>query len=133
MSGGRISAAETAHHTSAWPFVLAVFAFSRLLFLGTGAIAAATLPWAEPIASVLGPPDSNYWAHWDGAWYSEIALYGYDYRAPMSTPFFPLFPMLLRVGTALGGGQPSGVCSSRSLPPLSLCTSCTGSPRSFKA
>ncbi len=104
MSGGRISAAETAHHTSAWPFVLAVFAFSRLLFLGTGAIAAATLPWAEPIASVLGPPDSNYWAHWDGAWYSEIALYGYDYRAPMSTPFFPLFPMLLRVGTALGGG-----------------------------
>src|SRR4051812_37199867 len=91
-------------YNSPWPFVIAVFAFSRLFFLGIGAIAAATLPWAEPIASVLGPPGLNYWAHWDGAWYSEIALYGYDYRAPMSTPFFPLFPMLLRVGTALGGG-----------------------------
>jgi hypothetical protein len=104
MSRSRISATETAHHTSAWPFVLAVFAFSRLLFMGTGAVGAAMLPWAEPIATVLGPPGSNYWAHWDGAWYSEIAVYGYGYRAPMSTPFFPLFPMLLRVGTALGGG-----------------------------
>jgi Mannosyltransferase (PIG-V) len=104
MSRSRISATETAHYTSAWPFVFAVFAFSRLLFLGTGAVGAAMLPWAEPIASVLGPPGSNYWAHWDGAWYSEIAVYGYGYRAPMSTPFFPLFPMLLRVGTALGGG-----------------------------
>jgi hypothetical protein len=105
MSGGRISATETARHTSAWSFVLVVFTFSRLLFLGTGAVAAATLPWAEPIASVLGQPGFlSYWAHWDGAWYSEIAIYGYDYRAPMSTSFFPLFPMLLRVGTALGGG-----------------------------
>lgn len=105
MSGWRISATETARHTSAWPFVLAVFVFSRLLFLGAGAVAAATLPWANPITPILGPPDfSNYWAHWDGAWYSEIAMYGYDYRAPTSTAFFPLFPMLLRVGTALGGG-----------------------------
>jgi hypothetical protein len=105
MSGGQISATETARHTSAWPFVLAVFVFSRLLFLGAGAVAAATLPWANPTTSVVGPPGFlNYWAHWDGAWYSEIAMYGYDYRAPTSTAFFPLFPMLLRVGTALGGG-----------------------------
>jgi hypothetical protein len=87
---------------SAWPFVLTVFALSRLLFLGTGAVAAATLPWAKPL-SVVGPPSFlNYWAHWDGAWYSMIAMHGY--HTPTSTAFFPLFPMLLRVGTALGGG-----------------------------
>jgi Mannosyltransferase (PIG-V) len=102
MSGGRISTTETAHHTSAWPFVLAVFAFSRLLFLGAGAVAAATLPWAEPIPAVSPPGFLSYWAHWDGAWYSAIALHGY--RTPTSTAFFPLFPMLLRLGAALGGG-----------------------------
>jgi hypothetical protein len=103
MSEGRISATETARHTSAWPFVLAVFAFSRLLFLGTGAAAATMLPWAEPYPSaVVQPGFLDYWAHWDGAWYSDIAIHGY--RTPTSTAFFPLFPMLLRVGTALGGG-----------------------------
>jgi hypothetical protein len=103
MSGGRTSATtETARHTSAWPFVLAVFAFSRLLFLGTGAVAAATLPWAEPIPVVVPPGFLSYWAHWDGAWYLEIAMHGY--RTPTSTAFFPLFPMLLRVGAAFGGG-----------------------------
>jgi hypothetical protein len=103
MSGGRISATETIRHTSAWPFVLAVFAFSRLLFLGTGAVAAATLPWAKPIPPAVVPPGFlDYWAHWDGAWYSDIAMHGY--RTPTSTAFFPLFPMLIRVGAALGGG-----------------------------
>jgi Mannosyltransferase (PIG-V) len=103
MSWRRISPTEAAHHTSAWPFVLAVLAFSRLLFLGTGAVAAAILPWAKPFPSAVGPPGFlDYWAHWDGAWYSDIAMHGY--RTPTSTAFFPLFPMLLRVGTALGGG-----------------------------
>ncbi|MCA1740380.1 MAG: glycosyltransferase family 39 protein [Actinobacteria bacterium] len=121
MSKIRISVAETVSLTSAWPFVLAVFAFSRLLFMVAGAVAATTLPWAEPIATVLGPPGINYWAHWDGAWYSEIALYGYDYRGPMSTTLFPLFPMLLHFGTALGGGPDLwGVLISLVATPLSL-------------
>ncbi len=34
----------------------------------------------------------------------EIATQGYSVRAPESTAFFPLFPMFVRVGTALGGG-----------------------------
>jgi hypothetical protein len=46
----------------------------------------------------------NYWAHWDGAWYSQIATEGYGERAPTSTAFFPLYPMLVRLGSALGGG-----------------------------
>jgi hypothetical protein len=97
--------AETARHTSAWPFVFTVFAFSRLLFLGTGAVAAAMLPTAIPITPVVGPPGFlSHWAHWDGAWYSEIAKHGYGYRDSTSPAFFPLFPMLLRAGMTLGGG-----------------------------
>jgi hypothetical protein len=103
MSGGRISSSERARHTSAWPFVLAVFALSRLLFLGSGAVAAAILPWAKPFAPEVVPPGFlDYWAHWDGAWYVDIAMHGY--HTPTNTAFFPLFPMLLRVGAALGGG-----------------------------
>jgi hypothetical protein len=105
MSGGRISPTETARHTSAWPFVLAVFALSRLLFLGVGAAAAATLPWARPAADLLESPGFlSYWAHWDGAWFEEIATEGYGAHAPESTAFFPIFPMLVHIGTALGGG-----------------------------
>lgn len=90
---------------SAWPFVFTVFAASRLLFLGAGALAQAFLPEAEPAGSPLEPPGFlNYWAHWDGAWYSQIATEGYGAGAPASTAFFPLYPLLVRLGTALGGG-----------------------------
>jgi hypothetical protein len=46
----------------------------------------------------------SYWAHWDGAWYTEIATEGYNARPPVSTAFFPVFPMIMRVGASLGGG-----------------------------
>jgi hypothetical protein len=93
---------ETSRRADAWPFVFAVFALSRLLYLGTGALAAVMLPWAKPITSQVNEPGFlSYWAHWDGAWYSEIATEGYS---PMSITFFPIFPMLLRVGSAVGGG-----------------------------
>src|SRR5215203_141654 len=105
MTGGQISAVKIVRGSSAWPFVLAVFALSRLLFLGTGAFAAAMFPWAKPAGEPLEPPGFlNYWAHWDGAWYSEIATEGYGPHAPESTAFFPLFPMIVRVGAAIGGG-----------------------------
>ncbi len=104
-TGAKSEEGERDPRRSAWPFVLLVFALSRLLFLGTGAVAAGVLPWAEPITRVVGPSGFlSYWAHWDGAWYSGIATEGYDSRLPMSTAFFPVFPMLLRVGTAVGGG-----------------------------
>jgi hypothetical protein len=70
-----------------------------------GAVAAASLPWAEPAGDPLEQPGLlSYWAHWDGAWYTEIASAGYVARAPESTAFFPVFPMVMRVGAALGGG-----------------------------
>ncbi len=89
----------------AWAFVLIAFALSRLLFMGVGVLAAASLPQAEPAGDPLEPPGFlSYWAHWDGAWYSQIATEGYGERAPASTAFFPLYPMLVRLGTAIGGG-----------------------------
>jgi len=88
-----------------WPFVLAVFAASRMLFLGAGALAAVYLPQAEPAGDPLEPAGFlGYWAHWDGAWYSKIATEGYGERAPASTAFFPLYPMLVRLGAAVVGG-----------------------------
>jgi hypothetical protein len=70
-----------------------------------GAVAAAYLPWADPPSGPQEPSGLlSYWAHWDGAWYTEIATEGYDLRAPASTAFFPVFPMIMRVGASLGGG-----------------------------
>jgi hypothetical protein len=91
---------------SAWPFVLAVFAFSRIFFLGVGAVATTTLPWAEPSHDApfdLPAPPLSYWAHWDGVWYWQIAYGGYDVGRSDLTGFFPLFPMLVHLATAVGG------------------------------
>lgn len=58
-----------------------------------------------PASDMLESPGVlNYWAHWDGAWYAQIAVEGYGARAPVSTAFFPVFPMIVRVGSAIGGG-----------------------------
>src|ERR687893_1285766 len=90
---------------SVWTFVFVVFFLSRLLFLGAGALAALLLPQADPAGDPLGPGGFlGYWANWDGAWYAEIATGGYGERAPASTAFFPLYPVLLKLGTVVGGG-----------------------------
>ena len=73
--------------------------------MGAGALAATFLPGADPAGDPLEPPGFlSYWAHWDGAWYSEIALQGYGIRAPESTAFFPLYPLFVRLGSSLVGG-----------------------------
>ncbi|MDP9412201.1 MAG: glycosyltransferase family 39 protein [Actinomycetota bacterium] len=101
----RLFGAKRAPAGRVWIFVLVVFAASRLLFMGVGALAAAYLPQAEPAGDPLGPSGFlSYWAHWDGAWYSQIATEGYGERSPESTAFFPLYPVLLRFGSALPGG-----------------------------
>ncbi|QIN82163.1 hypothetical protein GBA63_05510 [Rubrobacter tropicus] len=101
----RTSDAKRPRGRDAWVFVFAAFVLSRLLFMGVGAFAAATLPQADPAGDPLGPSGFwDYWALWDGAWYSEIATEGYGGREPASTAFFPLYPMLVKVGTVIGGG-----------------------------
>ena len=88
-----------------WAFVLAALVLSRLLFMTAGALAAAYLPGADPAGDPLEPSGLlNYWAHWDGAWYSQIATQGYGAHAPESTAFFPLYPVLVRLGSEVGGG-----------------------------
>ena len=42
---------------------------------------------------------------WDGTWYRDIALHGYNTVAPEGLRFFPLFPLLGRVGSILTLGR----------------------------
>src|SRR5215216_7297557 len=73
--------------------------------MGVGALAEPYLPGADPAGDPLEPAGFlSYWAHWDGAWYSEIATHGYGVRAPESTAFFPLYPLFVRAGSSLAGG-----------------------------
>ena len=101
----RIFGTRTAPAAQVWAYVLGVLASSRLLIMGAGALAKTYLPGADPAGDPLGPPGFlGYWAHWDGAWYSEIATRGYGIRAPASTAFFPLYPLLVKIGNYLPGG-----------------------------
>jgi Dolichyl-phosphate-mannose-protein mannosyltransferase len=96
---------KAASRRSVWAFVLVAFFVSRSLFVGVGALAVAFLPQADPAGDPLGPGGFlGYWANWDGAWYAELATGGYGERAPASTAFFPLYPLLVKFGTAVGGG-----------------------------
>ena len=116
------SATKESSTREAWTFVLISFALSRVLFLGVGALAAAYLPQADPAGDPLEPPGPlNYWAHWDGAWFSEIATEGYGELAPASTAFFPLYPMFVRLGMVIGGGPALwGVLISLAATPFAL-------------
>src|SRR3712207_3762456 len=96
---------KAASARSVWAFVFVAFFVSRLLFMGVGALAVTLLPQADPAGDPLGPGGFlGYWANWDGAWYAEIATEGYGGRAPASTAFFPLYPVLLKLGTVVGVG-----------------------------
>ncbi len=100
------SVTKPVHSASAPRFVLAVFVLSRLLFMGVGALAAAMLPQATKLDPSLHEVSGilNYWALWDGVWYTGIAQKGYQLDLLASTVFFPTFPLMVRGGTALGGG-----------------------------
>ena len=65
-----------------------------------------TFMLARPgISSVLDRYVTNPWLHWDTYWYLGIAENGY--RVAGSTPFMPLYPLLIRiVGMLLGGNYP---------------------------
>jgi hypothetical protein len=58
-----------------------------------------TEPFHSGLANDLFAPT----ARWDSAWYLWIAHLGYYTRA--STAFFPLYPLLMRAGTALFGSE----------------------------
>jgi len=110
-------------------FVLVVYATSRLFYLLVGALLAGLLPAGGFYRLTPDVPlgTLNIWAHWDGAWYSQIATEGYATHAPASTAFFPLYPLLVRSFAGVFGGPLSlgatsswGVLVSLAVLPLAL-------------
>jgi hypothetical protein len=91
-------------------FVVVTWAASRVLFMTAGSLGARFLLHAGATGSLPDPPGYlNIWAHWDGGWYSAIASHGYAGTLwPASTNFFPLYPVLLRIGSSIAGEPPVG-------------------------
>lgn len=78
---------------------------SRALFFVAGLLAYRLLGHTGPAYPPNPPGLLHYWANWDGAWYSAIAQHGYFQTLwPSSSNFFPLYPLLLRIGMVFGGG-----------------------------
>src|SRR5215217_3518501 len=101
-----VKAAREYLDKDAWVFLLGVFVISRLFFFGVGTAAAALLPQMPADLSDHHriPVDFfELWARWDGGWYMEIASNGYRLEMIDATNFFPLYPLLIRSGTLLGG------------------------------
>ena len=105
-----------AHHpvpveqpVSAWAFVLAVFAASRIFYLVSGALLVGMMP-TEPFH--LKTSDTPFgtlsiWAHYDGDHYVSAALHGYSEGGGASPAFFPLYPISVRLLAELLGGPMS--------------------------
>jgi hypothetical protein len=88
---------------SARSFVLGVWALSSGFYLVVGALGHAFVKQADVVVSNREPPGTlNYWAHWDGAYFTYIAEHGY--RSAEATAFFPFYPLLIRGVGALGPG-----------------------------
>ncbi|MGI8911343.1 MAG: mannosyltransferase family protein [Rubrobacteraceae bacterium] len=88
-------------------FVLAVYAASRLFYLGAGALLARIVPVSDfqRITSDTPFGTFNIWAHWDGEHYVALAAGGYMQPPDNVSPaFFPLYPMLMRSFAGLFGG-----------------------------
>jgi hypothetical protein len=77
---------------------------SRLLIFGVAFLTSVFSSSAKIVSSI---PLVNFFSQWDGAWYTQIALFGYPAVSnPLSGnwAFFPLYPFLMRVfGTPFYG------------------------------
>ncbi len=62
---------------------------------------ALTHPFGDPLDLLLAPL-----ARWDAVWYLRIADQGYGPAPGLKAAFFPLYPLLVRMLGALGGGTP---------------------------
>jgi hypothetical protein len=101
----------------AWPFVLTVFAASRLYYLVAGALLVGVMP---PGPTQLRSADLPFgtmsiWSHYDGEHYVTAALHGYltsGDPAGVSPAFFPLYPLLVHVAAELLGGPLSAAAVS---------------------
>src|SRR5215210_2817304 len=112
LAAARGSEALTAAWRVLWPTRLALFAVAVFAVLSTGVHDANALRFDEPVVThpfggfgdlVLSPL-----ARWDSIWYLEIAREGYGESGPRAA-FFPLFPLIVRGLSFLGGGSPGAV------------------------
>jgi hypothetical protein len=86
--------------------VLGYVTGTRLAIFIVGAAALRMLPSVElpgaPTAKAL-PAMLRPWVWWDGAWYLSIAQHGYwlDPQGQSSVAFFPLYPLLIKLGALI--------------------------------
>jgi hypothetical protein len=88
-------------------FVLAVYAASRLFYLGSGSMLAHLVPTSSFQRITVDVPSGsmNIWSHWDGEHYVALAMGGYLHPPDNVSPaFFPLYPLLMRFFAELFGG-----------------------------
>ena len=105
------------------PFVLLVYAASRLFYLGAGALFASVVPVGrfQRITADVPFGTMNLWSHWDGEHYVALAADGYLQPPGNASPaFFPLYPLLIRGLAGLFGGPLSQPALSAWGPLVSL-------------
>lgn len=101
---------------------LSAFAAHTALVFGAVGLAVAAFSSETPVRAVGDTPTpmsglARYFieplANWDGQWYTMLARYSYWARDPVQDPasaaFWPLYPLLLRLGAALTGWSPAMV------------------------
>jgi Gpi18-like mannosyltransferase len=107
--------ARPASLTDAMRAVAVPFVVTRLGVLLVGLAAAVFIGYTpnpgEPSAwRIAVDPVRNLLARWDAFWYLDIASRGYQWNGntleQQNVVFFPLFPLLMRVGGAAIGGHP---------------------------
>lgn len=104
---GRSGAAAVRLLTSAIPpEVLAVLVGSRIALTMVGVLSVALLTGPETVLyPATGVGAIDLWTRWDGPFYVQIAASGYHTEPPLpNIVFFPLYPALIRMVGALGGG-----------------------------
>lgn len=86
--------------------VLAVLIGSRVALSVVGILGTYLLTGPETVLyPATGIDVIDVWTRWDGPFYVQIASRGYDPESPLpNIVFFPLYPALIRVVGALGGG-----------------------------
>jgi hypothetical protein len=86
-----------------WRLALAVLALGAGVFLPAIARNAAA-PYTPAGLNFWGDRLLGVWSHWDGEWFLYVAQVGYRSSDP-TTPFFPLYPSLVRISAFILGGN----------------------------
>lgn len=99
---------------AAFAYCLKVWIPVRVGLFMIGVLGVALLPANAPAPVPGWPPPAltpgwhnlfTSWERWDALWYLRIAAHGYS-PGDTSAAFFPLYPLLTRVGSFLTGGHP---------------------------